>query len=149
MSALPVAGRRRALALMGVDVYVARVRGAPAVAVDSEPAVAPADRTGDRSRPAAPAPAAPRVVFALPSGAGFDGPDGRLLRHVALAIGVDPSMVAFGAPRPDLPCLCFGAAPGDAVDVLLAPPPDALRASAAARRALWPSLRALARRLRG
>jgi hypothetical protein len=43
--------------------------------------------------------------------------------------------------------VCFGAEPGEAIDVVLAPPPAALRASAAARRALWPALRALARRL--
>lgn len=132
MSALSAVDRRRALALMGVDVYVRRVRTA-------------IDASGEAS-PDAPS-AAPRVVFTLPPGAGFDGPHGTLLRHLALALGVDPRAVAFGASRPGVPCVCFGAAPGEAADVLLAPPPAALRASAAARRALWPALRALARRL--
>lgn len=128
VSALPVALRRRALALMGVDQYVLR-----------------ADRamTGARSAGTG----GPRVAFVLAEGGGFDGPHGPLLRHLALALGLDPAAVSFAAPRSDLPCVCFGAAPGEAIDVVLAPPPAALRASAAARRALWPALRALARRL--
>jgi hypothetical protein len=150
VSALAAADRRRALALMGVDVYVPRVRGAAAAPAEP-PATAPVAKGAGRPPAAAATGAAPapRVVFTLPTGGGFDGPDGILLRHIALAIGVDPRAVAFGAPRPGLPCLCFGGAPGDADDVLLAPPPAALRASAAARRALWPALRALARWMRG
>ncbi|MFN7552898.1 MAG: hypothetical protein ACK59M_04100 [Pseudomonadota bacterium] len=128
MSALPVALRHRALALMGVDLYVLR----------ADRAMAGGRRAGT---------GAPRVAFVLAEDGGFDGPHGPLLRHLALALGLDPAAIALGAPRPDLPCVCFGAEPGEAIDVVLAPPPAALRASAAARRALWPALRALARRL--
>jgi hypothetical protein len=139
--------QRRALALIGVDVWVLRARdaaresGAATAPVRGEAAAAP--------HSAGATPAAPRVVFAADGAIDFDGPAGPLLRHLALALGVDPAAVAFGAPREGLPCVCFGSAPGAVSDALLAPPLATLRASARARRALWIDLRALARRLRG
>jgi hypothetical protein len=137
--------QRRALALIGVDVWVLRSRDAAREAAEApSPHVlataSPARRTTS---------AAPRVVFAADGAVDFSGATGPLLRHLALALGVDPAAVAFGAPREGLPCVCFGAAPGAAADAVLAPPLATLRASARARRALWPDLRALARRLRG
>lgn len=135
--------QRRALALIGVDVWVLRARDA---APADEPAVTEA-ALAPTPRPAANI--APRLVFAADGAVDFNGGSGALLRHVALALGVDPAAVAFGAPREGLPCVCFGAAPGAAADAVLAPPLATLRASARARRALWPDLRALARRLRG
>jgi hypothetical protein len=87
------------------------------------------------------------LVFATGADGGFDGKHGQLLRNIALALRIDPRAVACGSPRDGLPCVCFGAAPGAVVDVVLAPPLASLRGSAAARRALWASLRPLARRL--
>lgn len=130
MSAARAVDRLRALSLMGVDVYVARLR---------RPAIAAV--VGDRR--------GTRLVFATGDAGGFDGPYAGLLRQLALALGLEPAGVACGEPRDDLPCVCFGAAPGAASDIVLAPPLATLRASAAARRALWPLLRPLARRLRG
>ena len=146
MHALPAADRRRALALMGVDVYLLRDRAGASAAAAAE-ALAFPPPTPVAGSPRRADAAGPRVVFALPDGSGFDGPHGGLLRHLALALGLDPAAVSVGPARADLPCVCLGGAPGEATDVLLAPPPAALRASAAARRALWPALRALARRL--
>jgi hypothetical protein len=146
MSAARAVDRLRALSLMGVDVYVRRVRGQAATSVGE-----PAPRVTEAPLPAA-APArdgrGTRLVFATADAGGFDGPHATLLRHLALALGLGPAGVACGEPREDLPCVCFGAAPGSATDVVLAPPLATLRASAAARRALWPQLRSLARRLR-
>jgi hypothetical protein len=141
MSAVRAVDRLRALSLMGVDVYVPRPRGpAPAAATAvASPAGGAVD--GDHR--------GTRLVFATGDAGGFDGPHAGLLRQLALALGLEPAGVACGEPREDLPCVCFGAPPGAAGDVVLAPPLATLRASAAARRALWPLLRPLARRLRG
>jgi hypothetical protein len=141
MSAVRAVDRLRALSLMGVDVYVARPRR-PAIAAATAPATpATAAVDGDRR--------GTRLVFATGDAGGFDGPHGGMLRQLALALGLEPAGVACGEPREDLPCVCFGASPGAASDIVLAPPLATLRASAAARRALWPLLRPLARRLRG
>lgn len=151
-SPLPAAARTRALALMGIEVWVPRARG-PAASPPAEVVVAPPE--APRSRPATahvvdrePA-GAPRVVFATGDGGGFDGPNRLLLEHLAMALGLRRSEVACGAPRAGAACICFGTAPGDAPDAVLAPPLATLRASARARRALWADLRRLARRLRG
>jgi hypothetical protein len=141
MSAVRAVDRLRALSLMGVDVYVARPRRSAIATVTAVATSATAAVDGDRR--------GTRLVFATGSAGGFDGPHGGLLRQLALALGLEPAGVACGEPREDLPCVCFGAAPGAASDVVLAPPLATLRASAAARRALWPLLRPLARRLRG
>jgi hypothetical protein len=152
--------RLRMLALMDIDVYVRRVRGAPPPmsreTISAEPpARAPVPAAIERgarvsaaavaTRIAEPLPA--RVLFATGNDGGFDGRYGALLRGIALALGIDPRAVACGAPRGGVPCICFGAAPGAALDVVLAPPLASVRGSAAARRALWTSLRPLARRL--
>ncbi len=144
MSAAHAVDRLRALSLMGVDVYVAHRRGsvaavpaAPPLAVVAAAPAAAGDLRGTR------------LVFATGDAGGFDGPHGSLLRQLAQALGLQAAGVACGEPRADLPCVCFGAAPGVAVDVVLAPPLATLRASAAARRALWTLLRPMARRLRG
>ncbi len=144
------------LALMDIDVYVRRVRGAPLPTapestIASSPPPSPAVAAVREARaPAAARSAEPlptRVVFATGADGGFDGRHGVLLRNIALALGLDPRAVVCGPPRDGLPCVCFGAAPGSAIDVVLAPPLASLRGSAATRRALWASLRPLARRL--
>lgn len=61
------------------------------------------------------------------------------------AVALDESAVSWH--RSDgVPVIAFGS--GDPADAVLAPPLATLRASAAARRALWPALRTLRRRLR-
>lgn|GEM_PF-2904331 len=148
--------RLRMLALMDIDVYVRRVRGEPLpIAIDatitSRPLpLAAVAAVRDTRAPTAPRSAEPlpaRVVFATGTDGGFDGRHGALLRSIALGLGLDPRAVVCGSPREGLPCVCFGAAPGTAIDVVLAPPLASLRGSAATRRALWASLRPLARLL--
>jgi DNA polymerase III psi subunit len=128
------ATRRRALALMGIEVYALRPARAH-VAAAAEAAAVPA--------PAAPA---ERLVL-VAGGSGVDVRAERLVRHLLLALGLTPDEVVVAErARPDLPALCLGGAPGDA-DAVLAPPLDALRRSPAAKRALWRDLRRLKRRL--
>jgi hypothetical protein len=148
----PPPDRLRLLGLMGIDVYVTRSRVAPPPAQAPPPAALPEPA---RQRPAAVRESAPQVavgppllLFATGEQHGFDGPFGPLLRQLAQALGVDAAQVSCAAPRGDLPCVCFGTAPGQAEDAILAPPLATLRASATARRSLWPALRPLARRLR-
>ena len=126
------AQRARWLGLMGVDVYVRRVRSSLAGAGGAESVAA-------------------RIVFALPvdAGEGFEGAQGALLRDLVRALGLDSAAVTFDTARQDLPWVCFRAAPDDVADVVLAPALTTLRASASARRALWQSLKPLVRRLRG
>jgi hypothetical protein len=149
-SALPAAARHRALALMGVEVWVPRARGPALREALPEPAPArpeprrAAGPTTDRGSAGA-----PRVVFATGTGGGFDGPNRLLLEHLVIALGLRLADVTCGEPHAGAACVCFGAAPGDAPDAVLAPPLATLRASARARRALWVDLRQLARRLRG
>jgi hypothetical protein len=69
-----------------------------------------------------------------------------LLRQLIAALGLTPDVVSF-RPLLGRPRICFGVAPGDAADALLAPPIAALAAGAGAKRSLWPQLRALRRRL--
>lgn len=148
--------RLRMLALMDIDVYVRRIRGVPLPppreTIIAEPP-APAARVRDARAVTASAAshraeALPTLlVFATGTDGDIDGNYGQLLHNIALALRIDPRAVVCGGPREGLPCVCFGTAPGAVVDVVLAPPLASLRGSAAARRALWASLRPLARRL--
>ncbi len=153
--------RLRMLALMDIDVYVRRIRGGPLPTpreniIAEPPASAPPARARDaRALTASAAAVASHVaeapptlvVFATGTDGDFDGQYGQLLRNIALALRIDPRAVACDGPREGLPCVCFGTAPGAVADVVPAPPLASLRGSAAARRALWATLRPLARRL--
>ena len=68
------------------------------------------------------------------------------VRHVARAIGVDPSAFTRRGSAPHT--ICFGTAPPDG-PATLAPPISALRASPQAKRAFWRTLRDLKRVLAG
>ena len=97
-----------------------------------------------RSRPAGVAPPTRQLLVVLaPDSNWLRGPHAKLARGVLAALGIDPSNVR-GEPIPGAPALAFGI---DAPDALRAPSLDALR-DARAKRALWPALRGLRRRLR-
>ena len=85
-----------------------------------------------------------RVLVVLsPDANWLRGPHARLARGVLAAVGIPESDVR-GEPLPGAPALAFGI---DAPDAVRAPTLEALR-DARAKRALWPALRALRRRLR-
>jgi len=144
LSPLPTAERERLLALMGIERWV--LRDAPAVDGASDRGrdhVAEASRPGPL--PQVPAPA--RLAIVTGEAEPLAGRHAALLRHVLRALTLDDESVAWES-RVGIPLLAFGAAPGDAPDAVLAPPLATLRASGAARRALWPAMRSLRRRLR-
>jgi hypothetical protein len=139
--------RARLLAHIGIDRYVVRVpavrHALPRLAVVTEAA-----------------PLSSKDVVSVAGGSGVyamvfvcdaaeAGPDpaagryGKLLGHVALALGMRLDQVAFAARADHGPALCFGAATGDSPEARLAPTLATLRGSARARRALWQDLRDL------
>jgi hypothetical protein len=83
------------------------------------------------------------LVVLSPDANWLRGPHAKLARSLLAALGVPESDVR-GEPVPGAPMLTFGL---DTPDALRAPPLQALR-DARAKRALWPALRALRRRLR-
>jgi hypothetical protein len=83
------------------------------------------------------------LVVLSPDANWLRGPHAKLARGLLAALGVPESDVR-GEPVPGAPMLAFGL---DTPDALRAPPLQALR-DARAKRALWPALRALRRRLR-
>jgi DNA polymerase III psi subunit len=141
LAPLPAAERERLLALIGIERWV--LRDVPAVDRGSD---AVRDHVAEESRPGP----LPQVRLGIVTGEAepLAGRHAALLRHVLRALALDASAVAW-RPANDVPVLAFGAAPGDTADAVLAPPLATLRASGAARRSLWPALRALRRRLAG
>ena len=142
---LPAVERERVLALLGIDRWVLRTDAAAdagriAPASRAEPVVAAAASLEKPAR-------AVRLAIATGEPAPLAGRNGPILRHVLRALALDESSVAW-QPQEGVRVLAFGAAPGDAADAVLAPPLATLRASGAARRAVWPALRALRRALR-
>lgn len=115
----------------------ARRDRAPAQRVDASP---PSNAGADAGL-FAPQPA--RLRLQVEGIVAFDGPHARLLRALVRAVGVVEAEVRFDASEAALPAIVL-AAHGD--DVLAASPAD-LR-SARAKRAAWPQLRRLRRRLR-
>lgn len=83
------------------------------------------------------------LVVLSPDANWLRGPNAKLARGVLAALGVKEADVR-GEPHPGAPALCFGRETPGAVH---APALEALR-DARAKRALWPALRALRRRLR-
>lgn len=141
---LPTAERERLLALIGIERWV--LRDTPAVDRGSDPGRDPVAEVA-RPGPLPQVPSPVRLVIATGEAEPLAGRHAALLRHVLRALAIEESAVAWAATT-GIPVLAFGAAPGDAVDAVLAPPLATLRASGAARRSLWPALRALRRRLR-
>jgi hypothetical protein len=144
--------RRRALALMGIDVY--RLRGAPSaeparsgagphVEPRSDPSTAPraADILFD-------APARVRIVIDAAAGDPRTGPYATLLAGIVRALGIAPADVGYGRDdRAPAPALCFGVAPPAVAEAHGLAPLAAVRQSPTVKRALWQALRPLRRRL--
>ena len=158
---------------LGCELFV--MRGAPAPSVEvrtvqGEPVDSPATRLAPRTaqgepvessairvtptRPATPPSRAPRgggvararLVMLAPDAALLRGPQAALARALLAALGIHEAEVR-GEPTPGVPAIVFGDAIVDAGDALRAPALSALR-DARAKRALWPALRVLRRRLR-
>jgi DNA polymerase III psi subunit len=117
--------QREHLRMLGYELYVLRAPGF--------------SRAGQTHAPASPD--AARLALLGVDVAGADPLLAALLRALAL----DPSHVIAGA-RPGLPTLAFGTAPGLEADAVIAPAWADLRRPGA-KRALWPMLRRLRRRL--
>jgi hypothetical protein len=103
------------------------------------PPVSRAPRGGGAAR-------ARRVMLAPDAGV-LRGPQAALARALLAALGVHEAEVR-GEATPGLPAILFGDAGIDSGDALRAPSLAALR-DGRAKRALWPALRALRKRLRG
>ena len=156
---------------LGCELFVMRGAASPLPAtVQGEPVEPPATRPAPRTvqgepveSPAVPVtptrtPAAPsraprgggtaraRLVMLAPDAALLRGPQAGLARALLAALGVHEAEVR-GEPTPGVPAIVFGDAIADAGDALRAPALSALR-DARAKRALWPALRVLRRRLR-
>ena len=176
MAALAPAARRRALDLLGIQRYrlrgtepiAAELPAAPAVVEAAQPAPAsdspPRVRYSQRAEPpAAPRPALrdppplelgpvnARITFVLDADAIAESPwsgrYARLLAQLAAALGIARNQVGFDSAKTGLQRVYFGATPGDDADAILAPPLASLRASPAAKRALWREWRRLRRTL--
>lgn len=133
MNASPVAmgerERARTLALIGVERWVLRARGAD-VAHGAAESASPVARV---AIDAGPEPLA--------------GPYAKLLAHVLAALRVAPGEVSWSGG--ELPRVCFGEADGAGAEAACrAPALERVRNEAGAKRALWRSLRPLAKRLR-
>ena len=128
MSAAPAdsyAGARL-LELLGIERVVPRGSPLAAAAMDAPTGEAP-----------------PTVTpYAIACAAGDAERYGAFIRHLARAIGVDPSAFTRRTTAPHT--ICFGTAPPDG-PATLAPPLSALRASPQAKRAFWRTLRDLRR----
>ena len=134
----------------GVDGPASTPRGGGASSAprDRATASAPRDRvtaSAPRDGVAAFAPVRERRVLVMlsPEANLLRGPHAALVRALLKALGVNEDDVR-GEPVPGAPTLAFGLA---AAGATCAPALDALR-SGAAKRALWPALRALRARLR-
>ena len=143
---------------LGCELFV--MRGAPAAVSGELPAPVhgePVESTATPPQPSrtpAPVSRAPRgggaararLVMLAPDAALLRGPQAALARALLAALGVHEAEVR-GEPTPGVPSIVFGALPDGATDTLQAPALADLRA-AGAKRALWPALRSLRRRLR-
>lgn len=141
------ARRRRALALMGIDVY--RLRSGDAGGPDV--ADAPAALVVPPGRPTAADILPPRLRIALDAAAGDPrrGPHATLLAQIVKALGLATGEVAFEElGESDLPLLCFGVAPPAAAQAHGLAPLAAVRQGPAVKRSLWRTLRPLRRRFR-
>jgi hypothetical protein len=137
--------RARLLELLGIERVVPRgattATGAPATGIPVGGASAPTARTHGRSAtPSGPRPLLQNVGVAC--GAQDAERFAPFIRHLARAIGVDPSAFTRRTSAPHT--ICFGTAPPDG-PATLAPPLSALRASPQAKRAFWRTLRDLRR----
>ena len=130
--------RRRLLELLGIERYVPRHCAAAPVGGASAPTLSVSTKRGAVGAEAPPT--ARLVAISCEPGVARQYP--KFIAHLARAIGVD---IAAFARRIDAPhTLCFGASP-PAGAVTLAPTLAMLRASPAAKRAFWRTLRDLRR----
>ena len=109
------AQRRRALALMGIDVYRPR------------------------------APSALRRGLAVVVAAGPSPRDSALWRHVLLALGLTPQQVHWGEPPAPVPVLYLGAAGAAHTARYAVPDWESIRGQPQAKRALWAVLKQIRR----
>ena len=138
---------------LGCELFVMRAATVQAPTVHGEPVesiATPAPPT----RNVAPISRAPRgggaararLVMLAPDAALLRGPQAGLARALLAALGVHEAEVR-GEATPGVPSIVFGDASPDTGEALRAPALATLR-DARAKRALWPALRALRRRLR-